>query len=130
MMHPPPLLQTPAARKRRIAISALGNIAECLVAAEALLAAQGCLSDEWLDVWQALWQGGVSNDAVDTSKALTYAAALQVHLVGAAADVLSRRAFLQRAEAANCWLYFPEPGDSVVVLRKGLLRHVSRCVRT
>ena len=128
-MHPPPLLQTPAARKRRIAISALGNIADRLVAAEALLAAEGCLSEEWLDVWQALWRSRLTRGSVTSLSTLMYAAALQANLVGGAADVISRRGFLQRAEADKCWLDLAKPGDRVVVLRTGQLLHLKRCVR-
>ena len=54
-----------------------------------------------------------------------YTAALQAH-VPLAPDVIPRQAFLKYAIEAQCPLTFPFPGSGVVVMRKGLLRHLDR----
>jgi hypothetical protein len=40
--------------------------------------------------------------------------------------VLPRRAFTKLAQQARCQLYFPFPGDTVVLLHTGMLLHLKR----
>jgi hypothetical protein len=54
---------------------------------------------------------------------LLYTSALQAHLL-AAPDLLPRQAFMKCAIEMNCPLSFPYPGDNVVVMRTGLLKHM------
>ena len=66
----------------------------------------------------------VLSTTLDMREAVSACAALQAHV--RRADLLPRPAFLKVAIDASCPLTFPVPGDGVVVLRSGLLRHIDR----
>ena len=40
--------------------------------------------------------------------------------------VLPRSAFDKIAKESNCQLYFPSPGEHIVVLRTGILQHLDK----
>ncbi|KAL4434797.1 hypothetical protein ABPG77_005324 [Micractinium sp. CCAP 211/92] len=107
-----------------------GNLADmgrALLSAEQLLAGEGRLTEEWLDVWQLPWSRAVSSCG-DVRDMLLYAASLQQH-VRATPDLLPRQAFLKYAIEAQCPLFFPYPGENVAVMRAGLLRHIDRYIQ-
>lgn len=62
---------------------------------------------------------------VDVRESPLLAAALQTALVWGG-DLLPRPAFLRFVSDTQCLLLYPLPGDNVVLLRSGLLRHVER----
>ena len=61
----------------------------------------------------------------DPREAPLLAAALQSGLASGS-DLLPRPAFARFVSDTQCLLLFPSPGDNVVVLRSGLLRHLER----
>ena len=91
--------------------------------AERLLSAEGATDEEWRDVWQVLWRHGLSM-ASDVREVLMHVGAVQRHFC--APDVVPRPVFEQLMLEANCHLILPKLGDSVVLLRTGVLMHIDR----
>lgn len=97
--------------------------AAALLEAERLLSADGKMSGEWKDVWQGQWRRATSF-LTDLKEAPLFAASLQTHIT--AENLIPRQAFVKYAIDIACPLTFPIPGDNVVVMRAGLLRHIDR----
>lgn len=107
--------------------------AAALLAAEALLFAAGGLTEEYVAYWRAAWrrqaQAGASaagsasgaGGAANLLDALLLAASLRRQAAPAPRG-LGRGRFLRLAAAARCPLFFPQPGEAVVLLRSGVRR--------
>lgn len=100
------------------------DAARGLLEAERLLSEHGRVTQEWADVWQSLWRRQVAS-LLDLRDVPLCTAALQTH-VTVTPDLLPRSAFIKIAADYNCGLAIPGPGDEVVILRAGLMRHLER----
>lgn len=100
------------------------DAARALLETESLLNGEGRLSEEWRDVWQAPWRRCVAG-LMDVRDVPLCTAALQTH-VKTAPDIIPRPAFMKIATETNFVLTIPSLGDTVIVLRAGLLQHIDR----
>ncbi|KAK9803241.1 hypothetical protein WJX73_008882 [Symbiochloris irregularis] len=93
-----------------------------LLEVENMLAAAGKLRPEWQLHWQAPWRARLMH-CYDMRDALMCAAALEEY-VAWGGSVMHRHGFTKIAKDVGCQLYFPYPGEQVVVLRTGVLMHL------
>jgi len=100
------------------------DAARALLETERLLAAEGHVTQEWIDIWQGQWRRGVAS-LTDMKDVPLLTAALQTH-VKTAPDIIPRPAFMKIATESNFVLTIPALGDTVIVLRGGLLQHLDR----
>ncbi|KAG7673970.1 hypothetical protein Ndes2526B_g02554 [Nannochloris sp. 'desiccata'] len=100
------------------------DAARALLETERLLAAEGHVTQEWIDIWQAQWRRVVAG-MTDLKDVPLCTAALQTH-VKTAPDIIPRPAFMKIATESNFVLTIPALGDTVIVLRAGLLHHLDR----
>ena len=100
------------------------DAARALLEAERLLHAERCLSEEWVDVWQAHWRRVVAG-LQEIRDVPLCVSALQAH-VATAPDTIPRAAFMKVATETSFVLTIPSLGDTVIVLRAGLLRHLDK----
>jgi len=100
------------------------DAARALLETERLLAAEGHVTQEWIDIWQGQWRRGVAS-LTDVKDVPLFTAALQTH-VKTAPDIIPRPAFMKIATESNFVLTIPALGDTVIVLRAGLLHHLDR----
>ena len=100
------------------------DAARALLETERLLSAEGRVSTEWTDLWQMNWRLTVAS-VTDIKEIPLCTAALQSH-VKTAPDILPRPAFMKIATETSFVLTIPSLGDTVLVLRAGLLQHIDR----
>jgi hypothetical protein len=100
------------------------DAARALLETERLLAAEGHVTEEWLDIWQGPWRRVVASLA-DIRDVPLCTAALQTH-VKTAPNIIPRPAFMKIATESNFVLTIPALDDTVIVLRAGLLQHLDR----
>lgn len=121
-------LQKHAMSLERIAAARTpGEMASAVAAIEESLAEAGIVSGPWLAHWQQRWRASIAA-APDMRAVLLHVAALQEEVgrdeKATGGVVLPRTAFLHSAAQLHCPLFLPWPGDQVVLLRSGLLRHL------
>ena len=100
------------------------DAARALLETESLLNGENRLSEEWRDIWQGPWRRCVAG-LMDIRDVPLCTAALQAH-VKTAPDIIPRPAFMKIATETNFVLTIPSLGDTVIVLRAGLLQHIDK----
>eukprot|EP00884_Botryococcus_braunii_P022264 jgi/Botrbrau1/8721/Bobra.0311s0031.1 len=106
---------------------AVCDVAACLIDVQSLLGQAGLMAPSW-KAFEPLWRRAL-NRCSNMADALLLTAVLQDHMARKP-GVLPRRAFTKIAQQARSQLYFPFPGETVVLLRTGMLLHIKRYMQS